>query len=90
MKQLIRASLVVMITALLAYFAVAQATPTPNISFSGQIASQDGTLLVVNGLRVQTSTATVTGTLAVGVQVAISGVLQSDGVVNAITVSVVS
>jgi hypothetical protein len=61
----------------------ATATPAPNIEFSGDITEIAGSIITVNGLSVETAQAEVDGTLEVGVQVEVEGVLQSDGVVLA-------
>lgn len=53
------------------------------IDFSGEISAIDGSIITVNGLTVQTDQAQFTGTLQVGDQVQIHGVLQPDGVIVA-------
>jgi hypothetical protein len=66
----------------------ATATPAPDIEFSGEITEIAGSLLTVNGLTVETAGAEIDGTLAVGVQVEVEGVLQADGIIQAYEVDV--
>jgi hypothetical protein len=59
------------------------------IQFTGVITSINGSVIVVNGISVDTSSASLTGLLVEGATVQVSGVLQPDAVVVAVVIVVV-
>jgi hypothetical protein len=59
-----------------------------SIEFSGEITAINGTVIVVNGLNVDTSSAALTGLLTVGAIVHVEGVLQPNAVIIALVIIV--
>jgi hypothetical protein len=63
-------------------------TEEASIEFSGEITSINGTVIVVNGLNVETSSAALTGLLEPGATVRVEGILQPNAVIVALIIIV--
>lgn len=59
------------------------------IEFTGVISAVNGTVIVVNGINVETASATLTGLLETGSTVQVSGILQPDAKVVAVVIIVI-
>jgi hypothetical protein len=71
---------------------VASATEDNNdaeIELEGEISAVDGPVIVVSGLRVDTSSASISGALQVGVRVKVTGVLLPDTSIRAVVIVIV-
>jgi uncharacterized membrane protein YgcG len=60
-----------------------------SIEFSGEISSINGTVIVVNGLNVETASASLTGVLVQGATVRVQGTLQPNAVIVAVVIIVI-
>ncbi len=92
-KQFIsRFAVVIMALVLCSSTFAQQATPTPtaSVELTGTISSIEGTTLTVNGLKIDTTGATINGALSTGVTVVVIGNVTSEGVITALSVTVVA
>ncbi len=82
--------IIIMAVALCSFTFAQQATPTPtaSIELTGPISSIEGAILTVNGLRIDTTGATINGELNTGVTVVVVGNVTPEGVITAQSVTV--